>query len=166
MKKIILVLCIVVAFDCGSCQSGRTPVVGVWEANVSMQSELDSTVETIPAATLLTEQHIIWTFLDDETFTWFVEQRVTDISFAEPFENETESKEAFVEQFSKTLSFSGSYHQYQRVLYVGVKKAQEKIDANYVDFEPPTNLEQRDLPYEIAGDTLVLDSITYHRVVE
>ena len=166
MKKIILVLCIIVAFDCVSCQSGRTPVIGAWEANVSMQSELDSTVETIPAATLLTEQHIVWTFLDDKTFTWFVEQRVTDISFAESFENENESKEAFVNQFTKTLSFSGSYHQFPRALYVAVEKAQEKIDANYVDFEPPSDFEQRDLPYEIAGDTLVLDGITYNRMIE
>ena len=166
MKRIILVLCAAVAFVCGSCQSKRTPVVGVWEANVTMQSELDSTTKIVPAATLLTKQHIIWTFLDDETFTWFVEQRVIGVSFTEPFENESESKEAFIKQFTKTLSFSGSYHQFRQTLYVAVEKAQEKTDAGYVDFEPPSNLEERNLLYEILEDTLVLDNITYRRVTE
>ena len=132
-----------------------------------MQSEFDSTKKIFPAATLLTKQHVIWTFLDDETFTWLVEQRVIGVSFTEPFENESESKEAFIKQFTKTLSFSGSYHQFRQTLYVAVEKAQEKIDAGYVDFEPPSDLEQRNLPYEILmGDTLVLDNITYRRVIK
>ena len=126
MKKIILVLCAAVAFVCGSCQSKRTPVVGVWEANVTMQSELDSTTKIVPAATLLTKQHIIWTFLDDETFTWFVEQRVIGVSFTEPFENESESKEAFIKQFTKTLSFSGSYHQFRQTCMSPWKKRRKK----------------------------------------
>lgn len=166
MKKTILLLCAAVSFVCISCKSKFLPVVGVWEANVTMQSELDSTTKIVPAATLLTKQHIIWTFLDDETFTWFVEQRVISISFTEPFANESESKEAFIKQFTKTLSFSGSYHQFQQTLYVAVEKAQEKTDAGYVDFEPPSDLEQRNLPYEIMEDTLILDNITYRRVAE
>lgn len=165
-KSILLFLCAVASFVCASCQSKRTPVVGTWEANVTMQSELESTVDIIPAATLFTEQHILWTFLDDETFTWFVEQRVNNVSFAEPIADEPKAKEAFVKQFTKTLSFSGSYHQFQQTLYVAVEKAQEKTDTGFVDFEPPSDLEQRNLPYEILGDTLVMDNITYQRTGE
>lgn len=164
MKKNILILCAAAAFACVSCQEKTIPVAGVWEANVTMQSELESAVEGIPAATLITKQHAVWTFLDDETFTWFVEQEVADISFKEPAANEDETKEAFIRQFTKTLSFSGTYRQFQDAIYVAVENAREKIDGGYVDSEVPSDLEERDLPYEISQETLAMDGITYRRV--
>lgn len=153
-----------------SCDSkGRPNILGTWEANITLRTELGDDKSDSPVAFVYTKQNIILIFAEGGVYTKKVGQVVDRVELADASEDAHAAKEYFSQFFNKSLTFDGEYQQERSSVYFVVNTVRGDDDeglsyAQYFVKDPSIGEEEYYAVYELKEDgELLMDGVAYKR---
>ena len=169
-KSVVFFLAVFLSVFFISCDSKPLPsLLGTWEANLTLKSELKGADSSAPVAFLYTKQHVLLSFAEGGVYTKKVEQLVDRVELSQPTDDVAAAKEYFSQFFNKNLVFDGEFSQMKGELSFKVVTVQSGTEnpLPYLEFfvkDPSIGDEETLSSYELKEDgTLVIDGASFKK---